>query len=340
MKISVIIPARNVEKYIADCLESILQQTYPAYEIIIIHDASTDNTLEILKNYKKLYSHIIIIENTAQKGIAYCRNIGIKIATGDIIAFADADDIALPIRFEVQVNYLKNNHQIGVLGCWVDFFSDNDLANIVKCYYPVCENEEIKAHLLFHNVLVNTSLVIRKKIFDEVKIWHIEEFTLLSDYELFTRLISVTNMQNIPQVLQKAREHTHRSTNKQSNIHFVKHIFRNNLQKIHIFPTEEELQLHYELTRTSERNDLAYPQEVEAWLTKIYDANAKYEVFPEVALKNYLKELWLRYFAGKMYESKAHYKLFQTSVLSPYQTYTLWQKIKCWVRGAFQYFEK
>jgi glycosyltransferase involved in cell wall biosynthesis len=335
MKISVIIPARNVEKYIADCLESILQQTYPVYEIIIIHDASTDSTLEILKTYKKLYSHLILIENTTQKGIAYCRNIGIKTATGDIIAFADADDIALSMRFEMQVNYLKNNPQIGVLGCWVDFFSDNDVSNIIKYYYPVCEDEAIKAHLLFHNVLVNTSLVIRKNVFDKVKIWHIEDFTLLSDYELFTRLIPVTNMQNIPQVLQKAREHTHRSTNKQSNVPFMKYIFKNNLQKIHLTPTETELQLHYDLTRPSERNDLAYLQEVNVWLTKIYHANAQYKAFPERALNNYLKELWLRHFAGKMYESKAHYKLYQNSILSPYQNYTLWQKTKFWIKGLW-----
>lgn len=91
MKISIIIPIFNSEKYIEKCLESVLQQTYTDFEIICIDDGSTDNTWNILKKFKNLDKRIVAFQ-TLNKGRSSARNFGMKVASGEYLAFLDSDD--------------------------------------------------------------------------------------------------------------------------------------------------------------------------------------------------------------------------------------------------------
>ena len=90
MKISIIIPVYNCEEYIKKCIDSIIEQTYKDFEVIIINDGSTDNTNYILNEYKN-YSNIIII-NQNNHGVSYSRNVGLEKAKGNYICFIDGDD--------------------------------------------------------------------------------------------------------------------------------------------------------------------------------------------------------------------------------------------------------
>ena len=92
-KVSVIIPIYNVEEYLAQCLESIINQTYRNLEIICINDCSTDNSLTILKEYQQKDSRIVILQNKENGGLAYTRNVGIQKAAGEYVLFVDSDDM-------------------------------------------------------------------------------------------------------------------------------------------------------------------------------------------------------------------------------------------------------
>ncbi|KLI60568.1 glycosyltransferase family 2 protein [Brachyspira hyodysenteriae] len=92
IKVSVIIPVYNAEKYIEKCLDSVINQTLKEIEIICIDDCSTDNSHSILEMYKKIDNRIVIIKNEINQGIGENRNIGIKNATGEYLAFIDNDD--------------------------------------------------------------------------------------------------------------------------------------------------------------------------------------------------------------------------------------------------------
>lgn len=111
--ISVILPCYNVSKYIAKCLESVLSQTFQDFEIICIDDASTDNTLEILKKYKRNYPKIKLIEKKENEGLAMGRKTGIEYASGKYIAFVDSDDF---IAKDYLMN-LYNNSDNGKYDC-------------------------------------------------------------------------------------------------------------------------------------------------------------------------------------------------------------------------------
>ena len=92
IRLSIIIPVYNSKKYLKECLNSICQQVRQDVEIILINDCSTDGSIKICKKFAKKYNFIRLINLKENGGVAYCRNIGIKIATGEYICFVDSDD--------------------------------------------------------------------------------------------------------------------------------------------------------------------------------------------------------------------------------------------------------
>lgn len=107
IKISVIVPVYNVENYLRECLESIINQTLKEIEILCIDDCSTDNSYSILEEYAKKDNRIILIKNLENKGGGYNRNIGIKEARGEYISFIDSDDYVLKDYLENLYNTAK-----------------------------------------------------------------------------------------------------------------------------------------------------------------------------------------------------------------------------------------
>lgn len=109
MLVTVIIPAYNAEQYISETLDSILNQTYKNLEILCINDGSTDNTENIIKNYMQRDKRIKL-HSQENKGLPASRNVGMNLATGDMITFIDADDTCSPNTIESSINLLKENN--------------------------------------------------------------------------------------------------------------------------------------------------------------------------------------------------------------------------------------
>lgn len=99
MQLSIIIPVYNVERFLKQCLDSVLAQTVSDYEVICVNDGSTDSSPEILRDYEKKYQNLTVINQT-NHGLGYARNVGIEHAKGDWIAFVDSDDFIAPEMFE------------------------------------------------------------------------------------------------------------------------------------------------------------------------------------------------------------------------------------------------
>lgn len=112
MKFSFIIPSYNVGLYIAECLDSILNQTYKDFEIICVDDASTDDTYNILLMYAKENRQIKLIRNECNKGVSYCRNRGLEEAGGEYIFFVDPDDMLKPEALETVNNALEDDIEV------------------------------------------------------------------------------------------------------------------------------------------------------------------------------------------------------------------------------------
>ena len=124
-KISVAMGVYNGSKYIREAIKSILNQTYTDFEFIICDDCSTDNTIEIIQEFIKQDNRIILVGNETNSGLAFSLNNCIAKSKGEYIARMDDDDVSLPDRFKIQVEFLENNPNYAFVGGCAKLF-DND----------------------------------------------------------------------------------------------------------------------------------------------------------------------------------------------------------------------
>lgn len=192
-RISVIMPAYNAEKYIAQAIESILNQTFKDFEFIIINDGSTDNTVKIINQYQD--ERIILINNEKNKGLVPSLNQGLKLASGEYIARMDADDISLPDRFMKQIKYMDKHPKIGVLGSWFHIFGEEINRIETKLKSPKL------ADMIETSPVGHPTAMLRKKFFDKYYLQYDPAYTHAEDYELWTRVIKFMKIANLPEVL-------------------------------------------------------------------------------------------------------------------------------------------
>ncbi|MFQ6034255.1 MAG: glycosyltransferase [Sedimentisphaerales bacterium] len=199
-KVSVLICVYNGEKFIGQALESIYSQTYQDFELIIVDDASTDNTPDILVNIRD--SRTFIYRNSQNKGLTKSLNIGLKLCRGQYIARMDADDISAPQRFEKQVEFLDENPNCLAVGCWCNWIDSE--GKIYGSWEPPTSYEGIKKKLLVNNSLAHGSVMLRRASLLEIGGYN-EKYRYAQDYDLWLRLSEVGQIQNIPEHLYNLR---------------------------------------------------------------------------------------------------------------------------------------
>jgi glycosyltransferase involved in cell wall biosynthesis len=206
--ISVVMPAYNVEKFIGEAIESILNQTLSDFELIIINDGSADKTLQIIESYGKKDDRIVIITRE-NKGLIYSRNEGIQRAKGEYIAKMDADDVSLSSRFEKQINLMEENF-LDICGASIQGFNESN-QNIWQWDCPLTD-QDIKFTLMFMSAFAQPVVMMKKTIFDSLK--YSDSFPYAEDYKLWTD-VAKNNfiMGNVAEVLLKYRVHNKQTTN-------------------------------------------------------------------------------------------------------------------------------
>ena len=164
---SIIIPLYNKADYIAETLKSVLNQTYCDYEVIVVNDSSTDNSLEVASSFQDERIHIYTKEN---EGVSAARNYGIMHAKYDYIAFLDADDIWMPDKLSTQLEYIKevqktSNPQAGFVFMGYEFADEkgSGLGKIVHVPRQIHYKEALKNTTIF----TSTVMIDRKWIPDE-----------------------------------------------------------------------------------------------------------------------------------------------------------------------------
>ena len=115
MKVSVITPYYNGRNFIEDAVNSVLMQTYEDFEMIIVSDASPDNPIELLDQLAGMDKRIKVLTHEKNRGIAAARNTAIRQAKGDCIALLDQDDLWLPDKLQLQIDYLKDHRERGLV---------------------------------------------------------------------------------------------------------------------------------------------------------------------------------------------------------------------------------
>jgi glycosyltransferase involved in cell wall biosynthesis len=198
--ISVVLPVYNGEKYIAEAMESILCQTFRDFELIVIDDGSSDGTLAILREYQVKDSRIHLTSRR-NKGLIATLNEGIDFARGAWIARMDSDDIALPHRFERQLQWLERTGA-DMTGSWVKFFGSWD-RRVWKGYQS---DQAIKLDMLFKSPFVHPSVMMRADLIKQLR--YDKNCEKAEDYDLWVRAAQAGwKMSNVPEVLLQYRKH-------------------------------------------------------------------------------------------------------------------------------------
>ena len=200
-KISVIMPIYNTEEqYLREAIDSILQQTYTDFELLLIDDASTTDVQKIIYTYNDLRINYIRLKEN--QGAANARNLDIKEASGEFISFLDSDDVALSKRFNTQITFLENNPEIDCVGSYVLIIPEG------KIWRNKTEHEDIVLYLLLEGcAFCQSSVMIRKKVLIENNIFYKSEYIPAEDYAFWLDLIGVCNFANIDEVLVNYRWH-------------------------------------------------------------------------------------------------------------------------------------
>ncbi len=201
-KISVVMPVYNCEKYVDEAIESVLNQTFKDFELIIINDGSTDNTLEKIKKYEKTDERIRIINNEKNLRIATSLNNAIDIARADIIARMDGDDISLPTRFEKQYKLMQSDENLGVVGCNM-ITIDKDGKDIGMRRYST-NPEFLKKSVFRYSPFAHPATMLRKKAFIEAG-KYFPRFVPAEDLDLWIRIGRTHKFSNVDEFLFKYR---------------------------------------------------------------------------------------------------------------------------------------
>lgn len=203
--ISVIMPAYNVEKYIGAAIESILQQTFEDFEFIIIDDASTDQTYDIICDYHD--KRIIRLRNHTNIGVAACINKGMSIANSKFIARMDSDDISKPNRFQKQIEFMTANSNLGISGTYMEVIDDK--GRFIQEHHKKIGDEAIKISLFFgHTSFAHPSIIIRRRIIDMYHLRYDTAFQYAEDYDLYCRCSPFMALDNYPECLIQYRLHS------------------------------------------------------------------------------------------------------------------------------------
>jgi len=192
----------NQSKYLKASLDSIINQTYKNWKLLIIDDCSTDKTSDILKNYVNYDNRISFTKNFFQKGLTENLNNLIKQSKTQLIARMDSDDISLSTRLEKQVEFLNLNSNISVVGSNAFCIDKNDL-HVFNSNFPL-NDYDIKKELIYKNVFYHSSIMMRKSFLEEMNFYN-TDFKKCQDYELWLRGIHTHQYANIAENLIKYR---------------------------------------------------------------------------------------------------------------------------------------
>lgn len=205
-KVSVIIPTYNREEYISDTVQSVLDQSYRDFEIIVIDDGSTDNTAEKLEKYNSKIK--LIRQKNSERAVS--RNNGIKNSSGKYIAFLDSDDKWVPNKLEKQIKILDNKSQFILV--YSACLRMNETSNVIKSAKRQLDgySGNVFEKLLLRNFIVSPTPIIRRDYFEKTAGFQ-TKYIPYEDWELWLRFSLLGNFYFIEEPLAYYRIHPQQS---------------------------------------------------------------------------------------------------------------------------------
>lgn len=219
-KISVIIPVYNDERYIQQTIQSVLDQTFADFELVLVNDASTDRSLEIINQFRDPRIHVYT--NEKNLGIVGSLNKAISLSKAEIIARLDHDDLCYPTRLEKQYLFLESHPEVGLVGAGIqEIDSEGNLVGTPRIH--LSEPYLLKYWLHFEVLLSSPATTFRRSIIEKVGGFN-PAAELAEDYDLYTRFVKCCDLSNLAEPLVYKREHGKNASVKYHDDQVARHI--------------------------------------------------------------------------------------------------------------------
>ena len=293
--VSVILPVYNRVEYIVETIESIINQSFKNWELIIVDDKSEDDT--VLRIEPFLSDKIKLLKNKYNEGVSACLNKAIKFSEGKYIARMDSDDISVVDRLEKQVEFLNKNEEISICGAYMKSF------NTSRKFYYSSTHDQILINLLFGSPIASPTVMFKKEIFNEFSFN--EDLRFSEDYEFWSRALFKFKAHNLPKVLVYYRQHEEQLTKN----HYEEQIHIDLKIKIFLFK-----KLNYDRVRYPDGfiKKILHPEvkykideiyRYLGWLNHLESKNRELKIFPhkffKIKLKSWRSEVIYKVYFGR-----------------------------------------
>ena len=211
--VTVLLPVYN-RPSVVNTINSVLDQTYKNFELLIIDNASTDDTQDVINSISD--DRIRLIVNETNRGQTFSINRGLKLAKGEYIARIDADDLMLPTRLEKQVDFMESNPEYGLCGCWVQYITDDDKKVIIV---KTCISDSgLRAMQRIACGVYHPAVMVRTSTLKKYNITYDSNLKMAEDYDMWRVILKYSKGINLPEILLYYRKGANNDSDKHRTI--------------------------------------------------------------------------------------------------------------------------
>ena len=338
-KVTVLMSVYNGEKYLRQSINSILNQTFEDFEFLIIDDASTDSSNDIILSYND--QRIKVIKNNKNIGQAVSLNRGLQEANAEYVARMDQDDISLSLRLEKQVIFMDEHLEVGVSGVFAMFIDSHDEKLEMKSYEKMMtENEDLKTQLIFRPCFIHPSVIIRLSLLKDHHLFYEENAGHAQDYRLWYRMSSICDFGNIPDKLYKYRFHKSQLSKNKRNDQFLS----SNLTRIMVLEdflnrrvSQKEQIKHAGISMAQYGSNINEVNEAENWLIFLMNHNKMERKYNANSLGNILENIWMLLCMNSSHLGMKLLIKYFSSIFWNFRTNFFYREIKLFFKCIIKY---
>jgi glycosyltransferase involved in cell wall biosynthesis len=291
-RVTVLMPVHNGGSYLLEAVNSILAQTFPDFEFLIVDDASTDQTVAYLQGIRD--PRIRLLKSEQRLQIARALNLGLDHAKGKWIARMDADDISLPDRLSRQLDFLVKYPEVGLCGGRITYFGfyTGRFHDLPLSY------EDVRSSALFDNPFTHPTVMMRRDLFERYHLRYDPDYCPADDYELWVRAMNHFPAMNMDRVVLRYRTHKQSLTSMEwtdMDAHSYR-IAARQLSALGLDVDQETVRFHRNIGRigNTEIREIKDLQRAEQWLQRILAANNQTKYYPPEVLRRVVGDIWYR----------------------------------------------
>jgi glycosyltransferase involved in cell wall biosynthesis len=317
-RVTFLLSVRNVQATVGATIESVLAQTMADLELLILDDASTDETVRVINAYRD--RRIRLVTNPTQLNHSRTANLGLSLANSEYVARIDGDDLCLPHRAAVQADYLDRHPDIAVLGSAFETFSDDPAEKAGEVIAPPLDSATIAVTLMFRNAIAQPAVMLRKSKLAEKGIGYDPLCLRAEDYELWGRCaVHGLVMVNLSDVLVRYRLHARQGVRLHAAACEATGVAVRKMLIAHLGLATDaaNMAIHEAIAADQFVPEASFISDAAGWLTTLAQANQRRRLFDHSALMRFLTG---RYVTLSRF-ARSHQLLLPDLAASPFAEY-------------------